>query len=205
MGLSNPRRGSSSARAAVLDLHLMIVEPEEKYLAEFAARGAAHAEPCTWRCGSEPAAHARSIRELVGRRGSPVEGGRRRSTPATDAGHHRMGEGRPRPRARDVGEPGFGGQTFIPAVYPKIRQIRTMLAAAAVDVSIDGGVKIEHARARSPSTARSILVAGSRVFERRIPPRRSASCARRRESVSNRSPPLPRERQAARARPLPTP
>jgi len=67
-----------------LDLHLMIVEPE-KYLAEFAARGAdmltVHVEACP---------HLQrtlaSIRELVGRRGSPVKAGAAlnpATTPAT--------------------------------------------------------------------------------------------------------------------------
>ena len=60
--------------------------------------------------------------------------------------------------------PGFGGQKFIPAVYPKIRQIRTMLGARGVDVSIDGGVKVEHARPLAEHGA-SILVAGSAVFD----------------------------------------
>jgi ribulose-phosphate 3-epimerase len=49
-------------------------------------------------------------------------------------------------------------------VYPKIRRIRTGLGARAVDVSIDGGVKVEHARLLAEHGA-SILVAGSAVFE----------------------------------------
>jgi ribulose-phosphate 3-epimerase len=60
--------------------------------------------------------------------------------------------------------PGFGGQKFIPAVYPKIRQIRTLLGGRRVDISIDGGVKVEHARPCAQHGA-SILVAGSAVFE----------------------------------------
>ena len=66
--------------------------------------------------------------------------------------------------------PGFGGQQFIPAVYPKIRQIRTLLGARAVDVSIDGGVKVEHARPLAAHGA-SILVAGSAVFQAADPAR----------------------------------
>jgi ribulose-phosphate 3-epimerase len=60
--------------------------------------------------------------------------------------------------------PGFGGQQFIPAVYPKVRAIRTLLGPRAVDVSIDGGVKVEHARPLVGHGA-SILVAGSAVFQ----------------------------------------
>jgi ribulose-phosphate 3-epimerase len=60
--------------------------------------------------------------------------------------------------------PGFGGQAFIPAVYPKIRQVRTLLGSRPVDVSVDGGVKVEHARPLVEHGA-SILVAGSAVFQ----------------------------------------
>jgi ribulose-phosphate 3-epimerase len=148
-----------------LDLHLMIVEPE-KYLAEFAARGAdmltVHVEACP---------HLQrtlvSIRELSARRGASV-----RSGAALNPGSH--------PSTLDYVlddldlvlvmsvNPGFGGQKFIPAVYPKIRQIRTQLGARTVDISIDGGVKVEHARPLAEHGA-TILVAGSAVFESRDP------------------------------------
>ncbi len=148
-----------------LDLHLMIVEPE-KYLAEFAARGAdmltVHVEACP---------HLQrtlvSIRELADKRGAPV-----RSGAALNPGTH--------PSTLDYVlddldlvlvmsvNPGFGGQKLIPAVYPKIRQIRSQLGTRAVDVSIDGGVKVEHARPLAEHGA-SILVAGSAVFEAKDP------------------------------------
>ena len=148
-----------------LDLHLMIVEPE-KYLAEFAARGAdmltVHVEACP---------HLQrtlvSIRELADKRGAPV-----RSGAALNPGTH--------PSTLDYVlddldlvlvmsvNPGFGGQKLIPAVYPKIRQIRSQLGTRAVDVSIDGGVKVEHARPLADHGA-SILVAGSAVFEAKDP------------------------------------
>jgi ribulose-phosphate 3-epimerase len=64
--------------------------------------------------------------------------------------------------------PGFGGQKFIPAVYPKIRQIRAQLGARPVDVSIDGGVKVEYARPLVEHGA-SILVAGSAIFDAKDP------------------------------------
>jgi len=150
-----------------LDLHLMIVEPE-RYLADFAAAGAdmltVHVEACP---------HLQrtlvQIRELSERRGLRVKAGAALN-PATP------------PRALEYVtddldlvlvmsvNPGFGGQQFIPAVYPKIRQIRTLLGARAVDVSIDGGVKVEHARPLVEHGA-SILVAGSAVFQASDPGR----------------------------------
>src|SRR5262249_45799004 len=118
-----------------LDLHLMIVEPE-KYLAEFAARGAdmltVHVEACL---------HLQrtliGIRELAGKRGAPVKAGAALN-PATSPGTlDYVLDDLDLVLVMSV-NPGFGGQTFIPAVYPKIRQIRTTLAQRRVDVSIDG-------------------------------------------------------------------
>src|SRR5688572_15962260 len=144
-----------------LDLHLMIVEPE-KYLPEFAARGAdmltVHVEACP---------HLQrtlvSIRELADKRGAPVKAGA-----ALNPGTHHSTldyvlDDLDLVLVMSV-NPGFGGQKLIPAVYPKIRQIRTLLGARGVDVSIDGGVKVEHARPLAQCGA-SILVAGSAVFE----------------------------------------
>ncbi len=59
--------------------------------------------------------------------------------------------------------PGFPGQSFIPSAYAKVRQIRTLLGRRPVEISVDGGVKKEHA----PSLARAgadVLVAGSAIF-----------------------------------------
>src|SRR5216684_3643216 len=41
--------------------------------------------------------------------------------------------------------PGFGGQSFIPTAYEKIRRLRALLAGREVLISVDGGVKAEHA------------------------------------------------------------
>src|SRR5919108_3872325 len=147
-----------------LDLHLMIVEPE-KYLAEFAARGAdmltVHVEACP---------HLQrtltSIRELTGKRGAPVKAGAALN-PATPPDMVEWVKDDLDLVLVMTVNPGFGGQQFIPAVYPKIRRIRTMLGAG-VDLSIDGGVKIEHARPLVEHGA-SILVAGSAVFEAQDP------------------------------------
>jgi ribulose-phosphate 3-epimerase len=138
-----------------LDVHLMIVEPE-RYLAEFARAGAdaltVHAEACP---------HLQrtltQIRELGARAGVALN-------PATPL---------------DVLEyvlddldlvlvmsvnPGFGGQKFIPGAYAKVRQLRTMLGTRPVEVSVDGGVKLEHAPLLAEHGA-SVLVAGSAIFE----------------------------------------
>jgi ribulose-phosphate 3-epimerase len=144
-----------------LDLHLMIVEPE-KYLAEFAARGAdmltVHVEACP---------HLQrtlaSIRELSTRRGGPVRSGAALNPATHPSTLDYVLDDLDLVLVMSV-NPGFGGQKFIPATYPKIRQIRDQLGPRAVDVSIDGGVKVEHARALAEHGA-SILVAGSAVFD----------------------------------------
>jgi ribulose-phosphate 3-epimerase len=148
-----------------LDLHLMIVEPE-KYLPEFAARGAdmltVHVEACP---------HLQrtlvSVRELAGKRGAPVKAGAALN-PATHFSTLDYVTGDLDLVLVMSVNPGFGGQAFIPAVYPKIRQIRSLLGSRAVDVSIDGGVKVEHARPLAEHGA-SILVAGSAVFDAKDP------------------------------------
>ena len=138
-----------------LDVHLMIVEPE-RYLADFARAGAdmltVHAEACP---------HLQrtlvQIRELGAKAGVALNPG----TPPGVLDYV----------LDDVDlvlvmsvNPGFGGQKFIPSAYTKIRQVRTMAGTRPVEVSVDGGVKLEHARPLADHGA-SILVAGSAIFE----------------------------------------
>lgn len=60
--------------------------------------------------------------------------------------------------------PGFGGQSFIEAVLPKIRRLRDMIGDRPIDLEVDGGI--------TPITAplvveagANVLVAGSAVFK----------------------------------------
>jgi len=65
--------------------------------------------------------------------------------------------------------PGFGGQSFIVSVLPKIASARTLVDAAmrrcgrAIWLEVDGGVKPENAR-RIAAAGADTLVAGSAVF-----------------------------------------
>jgi ribulose-phosphate 3-epimerase len=59
--------------------------------------------------------------------------------------------------------PGFGGQSFIPSSYTKVREIRDLLGGRPVEVSVDGGVKRDNAGALAGAGA-SVLVAGSAIF-----------------------------------------
>ncbi len=60
--------------------------------------------------------------------------------------------------------PGFGGQSFIPAAVEKVARLRAMAAGRPVDIEVDGGVTPDTA----PQIARAganVLVAGSAVFK----------------------------------------
>jgi len=59
--------------------------------------------------------------------------------------------------------PGFGGQSFIPTAYEKIRRLRALLAGRDVLISVDGGVKVDNAGALAQAGA-TVLVAGSSIF-----------------------------------------
>ena len=62
--------------------------------------------------------------------------------------------------------PGFGGQQFIPAVLPKIREARKIIDAsgAPIRLSIDGGVKSDNIGEIAHAGA-DTFVAGSAIFQ----------------------------------------
>ena len=137
-----------------LDVHLMIEEPE-RWVETYARAGAdlitVHAEACV---------HLQrvlaQIREAGARAGVALN-------PATS------------PDVLDYVlddvdlvltmsvNPGFGGQTFIPSTYPKVRRLRDLLRERPAEVSIDGGVKLSNAADLAAAGAQ-VLVAGSAIF-----------------------------------------
>lgn len=144
------------ATALPLDVHLMI-EDAERWVAAYARAGAdligVHAEAC-------PHLHRtlQQIREL-GKRPSVV------LNPATplEAIEWVLG---------DVAQvlvmsvnPGFGGQQLIPSALDKIRQLRRMIdeRGLAVDIEIDGGIKLDNVAAACAAGA-NVIVSGSAVF-----------------------------------------
>ena len=60
--------------------------------------------------------------------------------------------------------PGFGGQTFIPAALDKLRDVRTLVGARPIDIEVDGGVTAQNA-ADVVRAGANVLVAGSAVFK----------------------------------------
>jgi ribulose-phosphate 3-epimerase len=142
--------------ALPLDVHLMIEHPE-RYLADFARAGAnvitVHVETC-------PHLHRtiQMIKELDVKAGVTLNPG----TPL-----HTLEEVLPMVDLVLVMSvnPGFGGQSYIPASSAKIRRLRSMLEAAGshAELEVDGGVKASNA-ADIVAAGASILVAGSAVF-----------------------------------------
>ncbi len=137
-----------------LDVHLMIA-PADPYLEAFAEAGADH---ITVHAEAGPHLHRslQAIRKLGKKAGAALN-------PATPADHlaHVLD---------DVDlvlimtvNPGFGGQSFISSVVPKIAQVRAMLGARPVDIVIDGGVTKDTAGVCTAAGA-NVLVAGSAVF-----------------------------------------
>lgn len=139
-----------------LDCHLMIVEPE-KYVGDFAKAGAdiisVHVE-------ASPHLHRTlgHIRHLGKRAGVVLN-------PATSEDTIRY----VLPLCDVVlvmsVNPGFGGQSFLPEVLPKVAAIRKMIddAKLAVDLEIDGGVADSTVEACARAGAR-VMVAGNAVF-----------------------------------------
>ena len=59
--------------------------------------------------------------------------------------------------------PGFGGQSFIPASYAKVREVRSLIGPRPIEISVEGGVGKSRAAALAEAGA-DILVAGTAVF-----------------------------------------
>jgi len=142
-----------------LNVHLMIVEPE-RYLAAFADAGADHilvqAEP-----GSTIHLHRvlGQIRGLGKKAGVVLD-------PASP------------PELVEyvlhlcdiilvmTVNPGFGGQSFLPEMLPKIRRLRDMCRQRnlAPVIEVDGGENVETAR-QSAAAGATAIVAGSAIFD----------------------------------------
>lgn len=142
-----------------LDVHLMIVEPE-KYVADFAKAGAdiisVHAEH-----NASPHLHRTlsQIRELGKQAGVVLNP----STPLSLIEY--VLELCDLILIMSV-NPGFGGQSFIPAVVPKIAKLRQMCEDRGLDpwIEVDGGLKANNTWQVLEAGANAI-VAGSAVFK----------------------------------------
>jgi ribulose-phosphate 3-epimerase len=142
-----------------LDVHLMIVEPE-RYVDAFAEAGAdtivVHVEACTHL--HRTLSHIRSL----GKRAAVT------MNPSTPEESIRYVLGVCDQILVMSVNPGFGGQSLIPEVLPKVAAIRRMIDASgrSIDLEIDGGITPETAPHAIAAGAR-VLVAGNAVFATR--------------------------------------
>jgi ribulose-phosphate 3-epimerase len=139
-----------------LDVHLMIVEPE-KYVEEFCDAGAdivtVHAEACT---------HLhRTLQQIRGKKKKAGVS----LNPGTGVEPVRYVLGLLDLVLVMSVNPGFGGQSFLPEVLPKVRALREMIDASGRDIAleIDGGIAPETIGHAAAAGAR-VMVAGNAVF-----------------------------------------
>lgn len=145
-------RGTSKK---VFDVHLMIA-PVDQYLADFAAAGAdiitVHAE-----AGPHLDRSLQAIRALGKKAGVSLN-------PSTPESVIEYVLDRLDLILLMSVNPGFGGQSFIPAVVEKILRVKAMIGDRPIDIEVDGGVTPETAPLVAKAGA-NVLVAGSAVFK----------------------------------------
>src|SRR5512143_1743598 len=126
-----------------LDVHLMIVEPE-RYVDAFAEAGAdtitVHVEACTHL--HRTLAHVRSLGKRAGVTMNPS---------TSEESLRYVLEVCDQILVMSV-NPGFGGQSFIREVLPKISAIRSMIKNRPIDLEVDGGI--------TAVTAKDVVAAG---------------------------------------------
>lgn len=141
----------------IFDVHLMIKEPE-RYLERFAAGGAdiitVHAEACL---------HLHRTIQQIRRLGKKCGVALNPATPLSALDY--VLEDLDMVLLMTV-NPGFGGQSFIPAMYEKIHGLWELIAKKnlKIDIEVDGGIKAANTKQVIEAGA-NILVAGSAVFE----------------------------------------
>ncbi|MGF1514412.1 MAG: ribulose-phosphate 3-epimerase [Elainellaceae cyanobacterium] len=142
-----------------IDVHLMIVEPE-KYVEDFAEAGA---DMISVHCEHNASPHLHrtlsQIRELGKKAGVVLNPGT-----SLDLIDYVL-------EVCDLilimsVNPGFGGQSFIPGVLPKIQKLRQMCDERGLDpwIEVDGGLK-SHNTWQVLDAGANAIVAGSAVFK----------------------------------------
>ena len=138
----------------VMDVHLMIA-PVDPYIEAFAKAGAdvitAHVE-----AGPHLDRTLQAIRAAGAKAGVALN-------PATPAESIEYVLDRIDLVCVMTVNPGFGGQSFIHAMVPKVRRLREMIGDRPIHIEIDGGVTTETAPLVAAAGA-DVLVAGSAVF-----------------------------------------
>lgn len=140
------------------EAHLMVLTPDvmaKRYVEAGCSRLIVHAEACT---------HLHRTLENIRSMGATAGVALNPHTPASEVEH-----------VLDLIDlvlvmtvnPGFGGQSYISSMEPKIRQVRSMVDAAglsdAVHVEVDGGIGPSTVTAAAAAGA-NLLIAGSALY-----------------------------------------
>jgi len=140
------------------EAHLMVLTPDvmaKRYVEAGCSRLIVHAEACT---------HLHRTLENIRSMGATAGVALNPHTPASEVEH-----------VLDLVDlilvmtvnPGFGGQSYISSMEPKIRQVRSMVDAAglsdAVHVEVDGGIGPSTVTAAAAAGA-NLLIAGSALY-----------------------------------------
>lgn len=139
-----------------LDVHLMIENPE-LYIDDFVQAGSdlitVHAETVT---------HLHRLLGVIRDAGAKAGAALNPSTPLSSI-EYVLGQ-------LDMVvlmtvNPGFGGQSFIPEVVPKIRELKKMIAQKGMDldIEVDGGITVDNI-AQVAQAGANVFVAGNAVF-----------------------------------------
>jgi ribulose-phosphate 3-epimerase len=138
------------------DVHLMISQPE-RYIDDFAAAGAqmitVQAEACI---------HLHRVLEQIRQAGCQAGAVLNPATPPDEVEY--VLEYLDMVLVMSV-NPGFGGQSFIPAALPKIRRLREMIDSRGlkVKIEVDGGINAKTIGAVAQAGA-DVFVAGTAIF-----------------------------------------
>lgn len=139
---------------AVFDVHLMIDAPE-RYIKDFADAGA---DIITFHAEAMPHSHRviQQIKELGKKAGIALNP----STPLSVLDY--VMDDADMILIMSV-NPGFGGQSYIPATTEKIRALKEKLGKRTVDIEVDGGITVNNI-SEVLSAGANVIVAGSAVF-----------------------------------------
>jgi ribulose-phosphate 3-epimerase len=140
-----------------LDVHLMIRNPDE-FLTAFVEAGASiltvHVEACP---------HLRRTLTAIKKKGARAGVSLNPTTPVALI--------EPALEYADLVlvmtvNPGFGGQEFIPAMLPKIKQLRSLIDRKGwnLELEVDGGIKVDNIGAVAKAGA-DVFVSGSGIFK----------------------------------------
>ena len=139
-----------------LDVHLMIENPE-RYIDDFIEAGSdvitVHVETAT---------HLHRLLGVVRDAGIKAGAALNPATPLSSIQHvlHTMDM-----VVLMTVNPGFGGQSFIPAVLPKIEELKRIKdeKGMEIDIEVDGGINVENI-AQVARAGANVFVAGNAVF-----------------------------------------